>query len=370
MAQKVKTMFSKMQGKRDDAKFKTVAEFCRVVANETLKDCYGYFTSFYAAFIADTLYVRRDANETTQQHKERVLQKALQLAKSTPTKELKQHFLYGVFSSKNQLFKLVRNIAPAYYNDKNKHLFAKQKTVAFNAAKYTSETAKEMQNNGFQLITLQRNGKEIVLLTKRVLTKDGIFSVEKTLSHYNEKLQEKRMQRKERFAEMKETTVYYWDANDNICTLVADDKLNFEMLYTYISEYAQRNNFERVQLSSDKEAKRNRQRKLIASIQKQDEKVSKTFAELLQYRNNVNKENNGLFVEDETKRQLIIANFVRMVALYKDACNKRFENWDEKENGFLQDTFAVWDKLTKQQQPVADGAKVASKANKQTKVAA
>ena len=87
---KTKLNYSKYQGRLDDKKFHSVAEFCRLVANDTVLDVYGYFSNFYASFIADTMKTQKHESENANEYRQRVLRNAFNQVKSTPTKVLKE----------------------------------------------------------------------------------------------------------------------------------------------------------------------------------------------------------------------------------------------------------------------------------------
>ena len=365
---KTNVRFSTLQGRKDDAKFHSVAEFCRIVANDVNLDIYGYFSSFYAAFIADTSSERKHESESGTDFVKRVMNNAYMKAKSTPTKVLKETELYKIFSSKNQLFKLVRTINPCFYDTENKHQFAKNKVVAFNAAKFSTEKINDFVTAGCVSVVLDipeskyfPNGKQLTILTKCYKTENGSFSNDATLQHYYTKLSSERKQRKEKFADIAESSIYYLDANENICTLVANDKMNFQMMYAYISEYAQRKNIAKVSLQQEKERKENFQKKTLKAQQKFDAGISKAFNALLDYRNKVAKENKYQYIADENTRNLVVAGFIKLTTEYKAACQKRFADWKESENGFLQDTANVVRLLTIQPAPKADAKKASTK---------
>lgn len=350
---KTNIRFSKLQGRKDDKKFRSVAEFCRIVANDVNLDIYGYFTSFYAAFIADTSSERKHQSESGNDFLKRVMNNAFMKAKSTPTKVLKETELYKVFCSKNQLFKLIRTISPCFYDTDNKHQFAKNKVVAFNAAKFSTEKINDFIEAGYVSVMLDipeskyfPNGKQLTILTKCYKTENGSFSNDATLQHYYAKLSTERKQRKEKFSEITESSIYYLDANENICTLVAKDEMNFETMYAYISEYAQRQNIAKVSLQQEKERKENFQKKTLKAQQKFDAGISKAFNALLDFRNKVAKENNFQYIADENARNLVVAGFIKLTTEYKAACQKRFADWKESENPFLQDTGKVVQLLT------------------------
>lgn len=353
---KTNVRFSKIQGRIDDKKLHSTSEFCRIVANDVITDVYGYFTSFYAAFIADTLGEKKRTEENNDDYVKRVMNKAYQKAKSTPTKELKETALYKTFSSKNQLFKLVRTISPCYYDEENRHRFAKVSVIGFNTAKLSNEKVNDMLDNGFYEIPLSiekdankfiPNGKKVSVITKQIkLDENNEFSVIKTSAFFCEKLAESRNQRKTKFAEMCETGVYFFDANDNLCTMVEHDQMNFTTLYAYVSEYAQRRNFQRVTLQQEKEKKTRKNAEMYKATQKLSANVSKTFNALLSFRNKVAKDNNNQYITDENKRNLAVAGFIKLTTEYKAACQKRFADWKESENEFLKDTAKVVRMLT------------------------
>lgn len=343
---KTKINFSKLQGRNDDKKFHSVAEFCRIVANDCANDIYGYFTSFYAAFVADTSSAKKDANESISDFQKRVLRNAFQSVKSTPTKELKESALYKTFSSKNQLFKLVRSIMPAFYDAENNHKFAKVQTIGFNAEKLSSERINEMKETGYKVITLQRNNKNVSIITKHFKTEDGVFSQSETEKYFFEQRKAQRKQRVNKFADMIESSVFFFDANENVCTLVENDKMNFATLYAYVSEYAQRENFAKVENQQQKEKQRKTLLNLFKVNKKLDASVSKSFNALLDFRNKVVAENNNAFIADENQRNLVVAGFIKLTTEYKAACQKRFTDWKESENPFLQDTANVVRLLT------------------------
>ena len=349
---KTNVRFSTLQGRKDDAKIHSVAEFCRIVANDVNVDVYGYFASFYAAFIADTSSERKHESESGSEYVKRVMNNAYMKAKSTPTKVLKETELFKVFSSKNQLFKLVRTISPCFYDTENKHQFAKNKVIAFNAEKFSTEKINDFVTAGYVSVVLDipvskyfPNGKQLTILTKCYKTENGTFSNDATLQHYYTNLSEERKQRKEKFADIAESSVYYLDANENICTLVANDKMNFRLMYAYISEYAQRN-IAKVSLQQEKERKENFQKKTLKAQQKFDAGISKAFNTLLDYRNKVAKENKNQYIADENARNLVVAGFIKLTTEYKVACQKRFADWKETENEFLKDTGKVVQLLT------------------------
>lgn len=366
---KTKVNYSKMQGRKDDKKFHSVAEFCRIVANDCTTDIYGYFVNFYAAFVADTSNERKHESETTNDFNNRVLRNALQAVKSMPTKELKESTLYKTFSSKNQLFKLVRSIMPAFYDTDNNHKFAKVQKVAFNTSKLSRERLNDMVSTGYKVLTLDipkenanyPNGKRVEIVTKHFKTENGLFDETLTKGYYYNLLSENRKQRKENFADMKESATFFFDANDNICTLVENDKLNFASLYAFVSEYAQRENFAKVENQQQKEKQRKVLFNLWKANKKLDASVSKTFNALLDFRCKVVAENNNTFIADENKRNLVVANFIKLTTEYKAACQKRFADWKESENGFLQDTANVVRLLTIQPAPKTDAKKASTK---------
>ena len=366
---KTKVNFSKMQGRKDDKKFHSVAEFCRIVANDCVNDVYGYFMSFYAAFVADTSNERKHESETTNDFYNRVLRNSLQSVKSMSTKELKESALYKTFSSKNQLFKLLRTIMPAFYDVESNHKFAKVQKIAFNTSKLSRERLNDMIETGYKVLTLDipkdnanyPNGKRIEIVTKHFKTENGLFDETLTKGYYYNLLSETRKQRKENFADMKESTTFFFDANDNVCTLVENDKMNFATLYAFMSEYAQRENFAKVENQQQKERQKKTLFNLWKSNKKLDASVSKTFNALLDFRCKVVAENNNAFIADENKRNLVVANFIKLTTEYKAACQKRFVDWKENENGFLQDTANVVRLLTIQPAPKADAKKGAAK---------
>lgn len=342
---KTKVNYSAFQGKKDDAKMHSVSEFCRLVANETVLDCYGYFMNFYAAFLADSSNEKKQENETVSDFKNRVMRKAFQQVKSTKTSELKETELYKIFSSKNQLFKLVRTIAPCYYDDEMKHKFAKRKIIALNIAKLNSEQITEYKNTGYKEITLKQENKEMRFITKHFKTLDGSFSSDETENYFSAMLQQVRKQRKDKFAELKETGIYFFDANENICTMFEYDKMNFATMYVYISEYAQKQNFEKVQNQQEKEKRKKMQLSLLKSNKKLDAAISTAFNKLVDFKMQALKEYKE-YITDETKRNLLQAQSMKLVTLYKDAIKKRFGNFNEKENGFLSDVANMMRKLT------------------------
>lgn len=362
---KAKVYFSKVQGRNDDKKFHTVAEFCRIVANDVVTDLNGYFLNFYAAYIADTTESKKADSETSADFQNKVFRKAFQDAKSTPVKELQDTELYKIFSSKNQLFKLVRSIMPAYYDAEGCHKFAKSKILAFKKSKLSLEHSNEMQETGYFVIAI----KETEYLTKHYQTKDGVFDKDATEKHYTEKLQEQRKQRKVKFSEMTESSIFYLDANDNICTLVDNDKMNFATLYAYVSEYSQRENYTKIATQQQKEKQRKQQLNLLTSTKKLDEKVSSAFNKLLSFRTKVKAEYKNQYIADENKRNLVLADFIRYTTEYKAACQKRFADWKENENPFLQDTGKVVRMLTTQP-AVKTAAKKTASTKKETKKAA
>lgn len=370
---KAKVNFSKLQGRNDDKKFHSVAEFCRIVANDCTTDIYGYFTSFYAAFLADTTSEKKHESENNDDFKNRVLRNAFQRVKSTPTKELKESALYKTFSSKNQLFKLVRSIMPAFYDEDCNHKFAKVQKVAFNTSKLSRERVEELVSTGYKVFTLDipaekcnhPNGKKVEIVTKVFKTENGSFDAELTKGYYYNLLDESRKQRKEKFAEFKESSVFFFDENDNICTLVENDKMNFATLYAFMSEYAQRENFAKVENQQQKEKQRKSLLNLFKANKKLDANVSKSFNALLDFRNKVVAENDNAFIADENKRNLVVAGFIKLTTEYKAACQKRFADWKESENPFLQDTANVVRMLTIQPAKKATGKKATTK--KETK---
>ena len=376
---KANVRFSTLQGRKDDAKFHTTAEFCRIVANDVIQDIYGYFTSFYAAFIADTMQERKHESESSNDFVKRVMNKAYQTAKSTPTKVLKETELYKTFCSKNQLFKLVRTIAPCFYDAEQKHQFAKREIIAFNAVKFSSEKLQEYKDDGYQVVELDikkdenanfPNGKKVTIVTKQFKLVDSAFSETETKRFFCSNLQETRKQRKEKFAELAESSVFYFDANDNVCTLKAYDKMNFQIMYAYVSEYAQRKNIEKVSLQQEKEKKANFQKKTMKAQQKFDAEITRTFNALLSFRNKTAKEHNNQYIADENARNLVVAGFIKLTTEYKAACQKRFADWKESENPFLHDTGIVVRTLTTEPvQPKAASKKKAS-TKKETKKAA
>lgn len=374
---KTNVRFSKMQGRNDDKKFHSVAEFCRIVANDVNTDIYGYFASFYAAFIADTLQEKKRTEESQNDFIKRVMNKAYQTAKSTPTKELKETELYKTFSSKNQLFKLVRTISPCFYDENGKHLFAKVQKVAFNAAKLSTEKINDFIKVGYVSVVLDipvgkyfPNGKQMTILTKCYKTENGIFDNDATLQHYYNNLSTERKQRKDKFADLKGSAIYFLDDNDNICTLVENDKMNFATLYAYVSEYAQLQNIEKVSLQQQKEKKEKFQKETIKNQFKFDAAISKAFNALLSYRNKVSKEYNNQFIADENKRNLVVAGFIKLTTEYKAACQKRFTDWKESENEFLKDTAKVVHALTIQPVQPKAATKKKTSTKKETKKAA
>lgn len=374
---KTNVRFTKMQGRNDDKKFHSVAEFCRIVANDVNTDIYGYFASFYAAFIADTLQEKKRTEESQNDFIKRVMNKAYQTAKSTPTKVLKETELYKTFSSKNQLFKLVRTISPCFYDENGKHLFAKVQKVAFNASKLSTEKINDFIKVGYVSVILDipvgkyfPNGKQITILTRCYKTESGIFDNDATLQHYYKKLSTERKQRKGKFTDLKDSAIYFFDDNENICTLVENDKMNFATLYAYVSEYAQLQNIEKVSLQQQKEKKEKFQKETIKNQFKFDAAISKTFNALLLFRNKVAKENKYQYITDENQRNLVVAGFIKLTTEYKAACQKRFADWKESENEFLKDTAKVVHALTIQPvQPKAATKKKAS-TKKETKKAA
>lgn len=342
---KTKVTYSTFQGKKDDVKFHSVSEFCRLVANETLTDCYGYFVNFYAAFIADSSNEKKQENETVLDFRNRVMRKAFQQVKSTKTSDLKETELYKIFSSKNQLFKLVRTIAPCYYDNEMKHKFAKRKILALNVAKLNSEQITDYKNTGYKEIALKQGNKEMRFITKHFNTLDGVFSSDETEKHFSAMLQQVRKQRKDKFAELKETGIYFFDANENICTMFEYDKMNFATMYTYVSEYAQKQNFEKVKNQQEKEKKTKFQLDILKSNRKLDAEISKAFNKLLDFKNKLNKEYKE-YITDETKRNLLQAESIKLVTIYKDAIKKRFGDFNENENSFLCEIANMMRKLT------------------------
>ena len=352
---KTKVNFSVSQGRKDDKKFHSVSEFCRIVANDCTNDIYGYFTSFYAAFLADTSNEKKHESESNTDFKNRVLRVSFQRVKSISTKDLKESTLYKTFSSKNQLFKLIRSIMPAFYDDENNHKFAKVQKIAFNTSNLTKEQIQNFLDAGYKLVVLdipagkcnQPKGKVIEIITKHFKTENGVFDEYLTKGWYYNKLDdETRKQRKEKFADMKESTIYFFDEKENICTLVENDKMNFQTMYSYISEYAQRENFAKVESQQQKEKKTNFQKKQMKNNQKFDDEISRTFNKLLEYRNKVSKEHKNQYITEENDRNLVLAGFIKYTTEYKKACQKRFENWNENENEFLKDTGKVVHILT------------------------
>lgn len=342
---KTKVTYSAFQGKKDDAKFHSVSEFCRLVANETSTDCYGYFMNFYAAFLADSSNEKKQENETVSDFRNRVMRKAFQQVKSTKTSELKETELYKIFSSKNQLFKLVRTIAPCYYDGEMKHKFAKRKIIALNVAKLNSEQITEYKNTGFKEITLQHDNKEMRFITKHFKTLEGAFSSDETEKYFSAMLQQVRKQRKDKFAELKETGIYFFDANENICTMFEYDKMNFATMYVYISEYAQKQNFEKVKNQQENEKRTKTQLNLLRANKKLDTAISTAFNKLVDFKMQTSKEYKE-YITDETKRNLLQAQSMKLVTLYKDAIKKRIGDFNENENGLLSDIANMMRKLT------------------------
>lgn len=346
MYMKTNLTFSNLQGRKDDAKLHTVSEFCRIVANETATDLYGYFSNFYAAFLADSYKEQKQENETVSDFRNRLMRKAFQQVKSTKTSDLKNTDLYKIFVSKNQLFKLVRTISPCFYDDEMKHKFAKRKVIAFNTKNLTSEQVKDYTNVGYKVFTLklEQGVKVFEFITKEFKTVDGAFSANETADFYTLMLNKQRKQRKDKFEEIKETGVYFFDAKENISTMVEHDKMNFRTMYTYISEYAQKQNFEKVQNQQDKERREKTQKDMMKASKKLDAAVSTAFNKLLDWKMKAQQENG--YITDETKRNLLQADAIRLTALYKDACRKRFADWNEAENGLLSDVSVLVRKLT------------------------
>ena len=376
---KTNVRFSKMQGRNDDKKFHSVAEFCRIVANDVNTDIYGYFANFYAAFIADTLQEKKRTEESQNDFIKRVMNKAYQTAKSTPTKELKETELYKTFSSKNQLFKLVRTISPCFYDENGKHLFAKVQKVAFNTGKLSKETLSEYVKTGYQVFTLDipadtnknfPKGKKVEICTKVFKTENGVFDICLSRGLYYQNLENTRKQRKEKFANLYESSIFFFDDNDNICTLVENDKMNFATLYAYVSEYAQLQNIEKVSLQQQKEKKEKFQKETIKNQFKFDAAISKAFNALLSYRNKVSKEHNYQFIADENQRNLVVAGFIKLTTEYKAACQKRFADWKESENEFLKDTAKVVHALSIQPEQPKAATKKKTSTKKETKKAA
>lgn len=338
---KAKVTFSKIRGKQDDQKLHSVAEFCRIVANECSRDIYGYFSSFYSAFIADTMLVKRNENENTKSYHQRVLAAAEKHTKSTSTKDLQNSDLYQIFSSKNQLFKLCRTILPAFYTEEMQHRFAKVAKVAFFADNYTKEEQKDLFAD-FYLITLQIDGKEKDYYTKKVLYTDTKVDQKKTAARFAELLQAERKQRKANFAEMKESSIYFVDTKtQNICTLVDHDKLNFQTLYSLVSEYAQRKNFDKVASQQEREKNKKAQKEIIAANQRNFDRVAGAFSDLLKYKNDQINKYKGAYIADDAARLKVEAGFIEREKKYINLCCKSFESFNAKENPFLADIAAA-----------------------------
>lgn len=359
---KTSVFFSKLQGKRDDAKFHSVAEFCRIVSNDCAADIYGYFSRFYAAYIADVEKEKKSEGETRDEFTKRVLRKAETKVKSMKTAELKETALYKTFSSKNQLFKLVRTISPCFYDEDGKHLFARIQRIAINTSKLTREQITDYLEQGYIVITLDiPNGKKVEIVTRLQKTENGVFSESLTKGYFYNKLEETRKQRKEKFADLEDSTVFFFDEDNNICTLKEYDKMNFTLLYSYVSEYAQRENFARVQTQQQMEKKVKAQKDTLKANQRFDEKISVAFNKLLDYRNKVNQEYKGQYITNENNRNLVTANFIKLITEYKAACQKRFADWKENENEFLTDTKQVFTILTTAKIEKKTGKKTAKK---------
>lgn len=359
---KANVRFTKLQGRTDDKKFHSVSEFCRIVANDVNLDVYNYFVSFYAAFIADTNKETKHTTESNDDFVKRVMNKAFNAAKNTPTSQLKETDLYKIFSSKNQLFKLIRTISPAFYDDDFKHQFAAKKMIAQNTAKISSEKVKDLEKSGAKRFTLKvQTGviesvtgvkepayKVVELVTKDFKTIGGVYSESMTNRYYLDNFAKQRKQRKEKFADLKESSVFFFDSNDNVCTLVSKDQMNFSLMYAYVSEYAQRENFAKVDLQQQKEKKEKQQKETIKNNRKFDAAISKAFNALLEYRNKVAKKYSLQYISDDNNRNLVVAGFIKHTTEYKAACQKRFSNWCESDNEFLKDCAKVLHALTKE----------------------
>ena len=344
---KTNVFFSKLQGKKDDAKLHTVSEFCRIVANDCCIDIYGYFSRFYSAYISDIENEKKNENENRNDFLLRVQRKAENKIKRMKTAELRESNLFKIFSSKNQLFKLIRTISPCFYDENGNHQFARIFRVATNTSKLTREQIADLLESGNIILNLDiPGGKKVEIVTKLYQTENGLYSETLTKGYYYNKLGETRKQRKEKFAELKESSVFFWDKDNNICTLKPYDKMNFQMLYSYISEYAQRENFARVQTQQQKEKKIKSQKETIKANSHFDEQISKSFNKLFEYRNKVKLEHKNTYIQDENTRNLVTANFIKLITEYKLACKKRFPDWKESENDFLADTKTVFSNLT------------------------
>ena len=345
---KTKLNYSKYQGRLDDKKFHSVAEFCRLVANDTVLDVYGYFSNFYASFIADTMKTQKHESENANEYRQRVLRNAFNQVKSTPTKVLKETELYKIFASKNQLFKLIRTISPCFYDLDGNHKFAKRTIVAFNTSKITKERTNDMINSGYKVVTLDipktanfPNGKKVEIITKHFKTENGVFDKDLTLGEFYNRLDKVRKQRKDKFSELKETPEYFFDDNDNVVTLTENDKMNFVTLYAYISEYAQIENFKKVATIQENEKRQKSLLNLWNATKKLDTKVSIAFNKVLDYRTKVQSEYKNAYIQDDCKREVVLGMFTKLLAEYKAECKKRFADWNESENAFISDTSKV-----------------------------
>lgn len=345
---KTKLNYSKYQGRLDDKKFHSVSEFCRIVANDTNLDCYGYFSNFYASFIADSMQTKKHESENANEYRNRVLRNAFQKVKSMSTKELKGTELFKIFSSKNQLFKLIRSISPCFYNQDGKHKFAKRTIIAFNTSKQTKERTNEMIHSGYKVLTLDipktdnfPNGKKVEIVTKYFVTEDGVYNEFLSKGEFYGRLDNVRKQRKDKFAECKESPEFFFDANDNIVTLTESDKMNFATLYAYISEYAQIENFKKVETIQETEKRKKTLLNLWNANKKLDTKVSLAFNKVLDYRTKVQTEFKNAYIQDDCKREIVLGTFTKLLAEYKNECKKRFTDWNESENEFISDTAKV-----------------------------
>ena len=345
---KTKLNYSKYQGRLDDKKFHSVSEFCRIVSNDTNLDVYGYFSNFYASFIADTMQTKKHESENANEYRQRILRNAFQKVKSIPTKELKETELFKIFSSKNQLFKLIRSISPCFYDQDGKHKFAKRTIIAFNTSKQTKERTNDMISSGYKVVTLDipktanfPNGKKVEIVTKYFKTENGVFDENLTKGEFYNRLDIVRKQRKDKFSECKESSEFFFDENDNIVTLTENDKMNFATLYAYISEYAQIENFKKVESIQETEKRKKTLLNLWNANKKLDAKVSVSFNKVLDYRTKVQSEYKNTYILDDCKREIVLGTFTKLLAEYKNECKKRFTEWNESGNEFISDTVKV-----------------------------
>ena len=222
---KVNVSVSKKVGSLLDAKQKTVKGMVNVVVNEMKVNSINseYFQSAFAALYADSEVINTSAaKESKSERFARKLQSGKSMFESLTKKQKIESELFKTLSNKEELFVLLRNSLPCYYE--NGQIFAKKRIIAYNCDNLTSEQKQSFAaKKTYNKVTIIKDNEtkiECYLHLDFAQFVNDDLTVNKA----------ERKQRKQLNGELYESQIVWFDAKNNLCTLVPFDVCTWRLL--------------------------------------------------------------------------------------------------------------------------------------------